>query len=74
MSNILKSKRKESSFQIYIDWLKLRQRLTEYVSSDFNDSKISYNEPNSLKYPNYLYFLFWSWKKATVKSNRQNTG
>ena len=58
MSNILKSNRKESSFQIYIDWLKLRQRLTEYVSSDFNDSKISYNEPNSLKYPNYLYFLF----------------
>lgn len=49
MSNILKSKRKESSFQIRNEWLNLRLKLSEYLRSDFNDNKISYNGTDTLE-------------------------
>ena len=58
MSNILKSKRKESSFQIRNEWLNLRLKLSEYLRSDFNDNKISYNGTDTLKYPNIYYYDF----------------
>ena len=67
MSNILKSKRKESSFQIRNEWLNLRLKLSEYLRADFNDNKISYNGTDTLRYPNIYYYDFDHERKRLLK-------
>ena len=42
MSNIPKSKRKPTQFQLFIDLSNIRHQLTEYICHDFSDDNIAY--------------------------------
>ena len=42
MSNIPKSKRKPTQFQLFIDLANIRHQLTEYICHDFSDDNIAY--------------------------------
>ena len=54
MSNIPKSKRKPTQFQLFIDLSNIRHQLTEYICHDFSDENITYlrgtNNCNSQKW------------------------